>query len=102
MAKLYPIGIQNFESLRKDRYFYIDKTKLVYELANTGRYYFLSRPRRFGKSLLISTLEAYFQGKKELTLAKALGIVLPWIRLSVIGATIGERLDEIPCFAFGS
>ena len=66
MAKLYPIGIQNFESLRKDRYFYIDKTKLVYELANTGRYYFLSRPRRFGKSLLISTLEAYFQGKKEL------------------------------------
>ena len=66
MAKLYPIGIQNFESLRKDRYFYIDKTKLVYELANTGRYYFLSRPRRFGKSLLISTLEAYFQGKKVL------------------------------------
>ena len=66
MAKLYPIGIQNFESLRRDGYFYIDKTKLVYSLVKTGRYYFLSRPRRFGKSLLISTLEAYFEGKKEL------------------------------------
>ena len=64
--KIYPIGIQNFESLRKDNYFYIDKTALVYQLVSTGRYYFLSRPRRFGKSLLISTLEAYFQGKKEL------------------------------------
>ncbi|MEL5894098.1 ATP-binding protein [Bacteroides sp. GD17] len=64
--KIYPIGIQNFESLRKDNYFYIDKTALVYQLISTGRYYFLSRPRRFGKSLLISTLEAYFQGKKEL------------------------------------
>ena len=63
---LYPIGIQNFESLRKDGYLYIDKTALVYQLANTGRYYFLSRPRRFGKSLLLSTLEAYFQGKREL------------------------------------
>lgn len=64
--KIYPIGIQNFESLRKDNYFYIDKTALVYQLVSTGRYYFLSRPRRFGKSLLISTLEAYFQGKREL------------------------------------
>ena len=63
---IYPIGIQNFESLRKDGYLYIDKTSLIYQLAVTGRYYFLSRPRRFGKSLLLSTLEAYFQGKKEL------------------------------------
>ncbi len=63
---IYPIGIQNFESLRKDAYLYIDKTALIYQLATTGRYYFLSRPRRFGKSLLLSTLEAYFQGKKEL------------------------------------
>ena len=55
-SKIYPIGVQNFESLRKDDYFYIDKTALVYQLARTGRYYFLSRPRRFGKSLLISTL----------------------------------------------
>ena len=66
MGKLYPVGIQNFESLRRDGYFYVDKTAKIYELARTGRYYFLSRPRRFGKSLLISTLEAYFQGKREL------------------------------------
>ncbi|MGM9791154.1 MAG: AAA family ATPase, partial [Candidatus Cryptobacteroides sp.] len=63
---LYPIGIQNFEKIRKDGYVYVDKTDLVYKLAKTGGYYFLSRPRRFGKSLLISTLEAYFSGKKEL------------------------------------
>ena len=66
MGKLYPVGIQNFESLRKDGFFYVDKTALMHRLVTTGRYYFLSRPRRFGKSLLISTLEAYFQGKKEL------------------------------------
>ena len=66
MNRLYPIGIQNFESLRTGGYHYVDKTALVYRLATTGKYYFLSRPRRFGKSLLISTLEAYFQGKKEL------------------------------------
>ena len=53
--KIYPIGIQNFESLRLDGYFYIDKTALIYQLVKSGRYYFLSRPRRFGKSLLIST-----------------------------------------------
>ncbi len=64
--KKYPIGIQNFESLRKDEYVYVDKTALVYKLVNTGRYYFLSRPRRFGKSLLLSTIEAYLQGKREL------------------------------------
>ncbi|WP_291529882.1 ATP-binding protein [Bacteroides sp. UBA939] len=66
MSKLYPIGIQNFEKLRKRGFFYVDKTALIYKLVETGSYYFLSRPRRFGKSLLISTLEAYFQGKKEL------------------------------------
>ena len=64
--KIYPIGIQNFEKMRKGGYFYVDKTALVYRLVKTGSYYFLSRPRRFGKSLLISTLEAYFQGKREL------------------------------------
>ena len=64
--KIYPIGIQNFEKIRKDGYFYVDKTAWVYQLAHTGSYYFLSRPRRFGKSLLLSTIEAYMQGKKEL------------------------------------
>lgn len=62
----YPIGIQNFEKLRQDGYLYIDKTGLVYSLVQTSNCYFLSRPRRFGKSLLISILEAYFLGKKEL------------------------------------
>ena len=62
----YPIGIQNFESLILDGFAYVDKTALVWELANMGRYYFLGRPRRFGKSLLISTLKAYFEGKREL------------------------------------
>jgi len=61
-----PIGIQNFESLRKDGYRYIDKTAIVYKLVQYGRYYFLSRPRRFGKSLLLSTIKAYFEGKREL------------------------------------
>ena len=65
-SKIYPIGIQNFEKIRKDGYFYIDKTALIYKLVKTGSYYFLSRPRRFGKSLLLSTLEAYFKGRKEL------------------------------------
>lgn len=54
--KIYPIGIQNFEKLRKEGYFYIDKTALIYKMVKTGSYYFLSRPRRFGKSLLVSTL----------------------------------------------
>ena len=61
----FPIGIQNFRTLREDGYLYIDKTELIYKLVDTGCYYLLSRPRRFGKSLLVSTLEAYFQGKKE-------------------------------------
>lgn len=62
----YPIGIQDFEKLRTKGYSYVDKSRFVYKLATEGEYYFLSRPRRFGKSLFLSTLEAYFQGKKEL------------------------------------
>lgn len=62
----YPLGIQDFEGLRTDGYLYLDKTALIHQLIQKGKYYFLSRPRRFGKSLLISTLEAYFQGKQEL------------------------------------
>ena len=63
---LYPIGIQSFETIRKGGYVYVDKTEHIWRLATTGQCYFLSRPRRFGKSLLVSTLEAYFSGKKEL------------------------------------
>ena len=62
----YPIGIQDFKKLRTKGYSYVDKSRFVYKLATEGEYYFLSRPRRFGKSLFLSTLEAYFQGKKEL------------------------------------
>ena len=62
----YPIGIQSFEDLRRNHCVYVDKTEIIYRLTHTNKFYFLSRPRRFGKSLLISTLEAYFQGKKEL------------------------------------
>ena len=62
----YPIGIQTFEQIREDGYVYVDKTDLIYSLTHTGKIYFLSRPRRFGKSLLVSTLENYFLGRKEL------------------------------------
>lgn len=62
----YPIGIQSFEKLRNEGYVYVDKTHRMYELIRMGNPYFLSRPRRFGKSLLLSTFEAYFLGKKEL------------------------------------
>ena len=63
---LYPIGIQSFEKIRTGGFVYVDKTALIYRLAASGQYYFLSRPRRFGKSLLVSTMEAYFSGRKEL------------------------------------
>lgn len=66
LLRKLPIGIQTFEKLRKENYLYVDKTALVWRIANTGKPYFLSRPRRFGKSLLLSTFEAYFEGKKEL------------------------------------
>ena len=62
----YPIGIQSFAQIREDGYVYVDKTALIHNLVTTGKIYFLSRPRRFGKSLLVSTLKNYFLGKKEL------------------------------------
>ena len=62
----YPIGIQSFDRIRNEGYVYVDKTDLIYQLVTTGSIYFLSRPRRFGKSLLVSTLEHYFLGHKEL------------------------------------
>ena len=61
MNRLYPIGIQNFEKLRKGGFVYVDKTALIHHLVSTGGYYFFGRPRRFGKSLMISTLESYFE-----------------------------------------
>ena len=65
--KLYPIGIQTFERIRKEDMFYVDKTEYIYRMTHTdGKFFFLSRPRRFGKSLLFSTFKSYFEGKKEL------------------------------------
>ncbi len=63
---LYPVGLQDFEKIRRGGYAYVDKTDLIFKMAQKGGYCFLSRPRRFGKSLLVSTMEAYFSGKKEL------------------------------------
>ena len=83
--KIYPIGIQNFEKIRKEGYAYVDKTALIYRLVKKGSYYFLSRPRRFGKSLLISTLDAYFLGKKELFNGLAMEkLEKDWIRRPVL------------------
>ena len=101
--KIYPIGIQNFEKIRKEGYFYIDKTALIYRLVKTGSYYFLSRPRRFGKSLLISTLEAYFRGEKELFKGLAIEkLEKDWVKRPVlhIDLNIGkydapDSLDKI-------
>ena len=62
-----PIGIQSFNKIREENYLYVDKTDIIWDLANKGRRYnYLSRPRRFGKSVLIDTLQCYFEGRKEL------------------------------------
>ena len=88
---LYPIGIQDFEKIRSGGFVYVDKTDLVYKMAQNGGYYFLSRPRRFGKSLLVSTMEAYFSGKKELFNGLAIAdqekdwVQYPVLRIDVSG-----------------
>ncbi len=100
---LYPIGIQNFEDLRRSGYVYVDKTSHIYRLVSTGKYYFLSRPRRFGKSLLISTMDAYFSGKKELFKGLALEqlekdwIQYPVLHLDLNGITYNsdDVLDQV-------
>ena len=82
---LYPIGIQDFEKIRSGSFVYVDKTDLVYKMAQKGGYYFLSRPRRFGKSLLVSTMEAYFSGKKELFEGLAIAdLEKNWIQYPVL------------------
>ena len=65
--KLYPIGIQTFEEIIHRDLLYIDKTEYIYRMSHSGgKHFFLGRPRRFGKSLLVSTMQSYFEGKKEL------------------------------------
>ena len=66
-TKLYPIGMQTFSEIREEDFLYVDKTEFIYRMTHTsGKYFFLNRPRRFGKSLLVSTMQSYFEGKKEL------------------------------------
>jgi hypothetical protein len=96
-----PIGLQNFEKLRTDGYLYVDKTALVYRLVTSGRYFFLSRPRRFGRSMLLSTLQAYFEGKKELFEGTAIAqLEKNWTKYPVLHidmiATDYSRLDALP------
>lgn len=95
MAKKYPIGIQDFEKLRKEGYYYIDKTSYVYDLVEKGNYYFLSRPRRFGKSLLISTIEAYFEGKKNLFDGLAIAVLeKDWKKYPVLHLDLNTQRYE--------
>ncbi|MGM9737378.1 MAG: AAA family ATPase [Candidatus Cryptobacteroides sp.] len=94
---LYPIGIQNFESLREGGYIYVDKTASIYNLATYGKYYFLSRPRRFGKSLLISTMEAYFRGRKELFKGLAIeNMEKDWEEYPVLHLDLGGKAYDSP------
>lgn len=99
----YPIGVQNFERLRHDGYLYVDKTSYIRTLVETGSIYFLSRPRRFGKSLLLSTLQAFFEGKRHLFKSLAIDSWDDWdwgeypviyIDLNAKDYTYKESLDE--------
>ncbi|MDD6654343.1 MAG: AAA family ATPase, partial [Treponema sp.] len=93
--RFLPIGIQDFEDLRTRGCIYVDKTDLIYKLATEGKPYFLSRPRRFGKSLLLSTMEAYFLGKKELFKGLALeNLEKEWIEYPVLKISFGA--DNYP------
>ena len=85
----YPVGIQTFERMIKEGYLYIDKTDLVWKLAHLSPYVFLSRPRRFGKSLLTTTLDSYFKGQKELFEGlKIMALEQDWLALVYISKQI--------------
>lgn len=87
-----PIGIQTFEDIRKDGYLYVDKTALMWTMANIGKPFFLSRPRRFGKSLLVSTFEAYFKGKRELFAGLAVEkLEMKWEEYPVLHLDLNAR-----------
>ena len=89
----YPIGIQSFKKLREEGMVYVDKTALIYDLVQQGQYYFLSRPRRFGKSLILSTIEAYFKGSKELFEGLAISkLEKEWVEYPVIHIDINTGL----------
>lgn len=90
----YPIGIQTFQEIIEEDYVYIDKTKSVYKLISEGKIYFLSRPRRFGKSLLISTLKAVFQGKKELFKGLFIENKIQWKSYPVVHLSLNSISDK--------
>ena len=91
-----PVGIQSFEEIRKDGYLYVDKTDIIWHLANRGKKYnYLSRPRRFGKSVLVDTLEAYFLGKKELFEGlKIMSLETEWVKRPVIRLDMSQAGAE--------
>ena len=96
--KLYPIGIQTFEEIRRNDYLYIDKTEFIYRMTHTdGKYFFLSRPRRFGKSLLVSTFQSYFEGRKDLFEGLALGkLEKEWTEYPVLHFSLagGKHMEK--------
>ena len=97
LSRKLPIGIQTFEKLRKEGYLYVDKTALVWQMVSTSTPYFLSRPRRFGKSLLLSTFEAYFEGKKELFEGLAIeDLEKEWVTYPVLHLDLTNTTS--PCF----
>ena len=86
------LGIQNFGEVRRDGYGYVDKTALMYKMVSEGKYYFLSRPRRFGKSLLLSTLEAFFQGERELFHGLAVErLETEWVKHPILHLDLNSR-----------
>ena len=96
LLRKLPIGIQTFEKLRRGDYLYVDKTDFVWKIASTSTPYFLSRPRRFGKSLLLSTFEAYFEGKRELFEGLAIaGLETEWKQYPVLHLDLNaEKYDS--------
>ena len=94
-----PVGIQSFEKIRKDGYLYVDKTDIIWQLANRNKTYnYLSRPRRFGKSVLVDTLEAYFMGKKELFEGlKIMQLETEWVKRPVIRLDMSRAGAEQEC-----
>ena len=93
----FPVGIQSFEDLRNKGFVYIDKTAFVYQLVDTGKYYFLSRPRRFGKSLLMSTIEAYLSGRKDLFEGLALEkLETEWTQYPILHLDLNSQKYDTP------
>ena len=91
----YPIGVQSFQEIRKGGYIYVDKTQYIWNLVDSGKYYFLSRPRRFGKSLLLSTIEAYFRGKKELFEGLSIsGLEKDWTEYPVLHFDLNAKVYD--------